>query len=90
LVERSAEIVVREVATMQALVDEFARFARMPAPAFAATRLDALLGEVLELYRSLKSGIEVRGEVADDVGEVWLGGQIPACDQPARRRDRGD
>ena len=72
LVERSVEIVVREVGTMQALVDEFSRFARMPGPAFSATRLDALVAEVLSLYQSLKAGVEVSGAVAPDVGEVWL------------------
>jgi two-component system nitrogen regulation sensor histidine kinase NtrY len=72
LVERSSEIIVREVATMQALVDEFARFARMPGPAFAATRLDELLEEVLGLYRGLKPGVQVTGGVDPDVGECWL------------------
>jgi two-component system nitrogen regulation sensor histidine kinase NtrY len=72
LVERAAEIVVREVATMQALVDEFARFARMPGPTFAATRLGELVEEVLALYRNLKPGVEVAGTVDPEVGQVWL------------------
>ncbi len=72
LVDRSAEIIVREVDGMQELVDEFARYARMPGPRFAATRFEPLLGEVLDLYRDLKSGVAVDGGVAPEVGEVWV------------------
>jgi two-component system nitrogen regulation sensor histidine kinase NtrY len=72
LVDRSAEIIVREVDNMQALVDEFARFARMPGPSFAATRFEPLLDEVLDLYRDLKTGVPVGGSVEPEVGEVWV------------------
>jgi two-component system nitrogen regulation sensor histidine kinase NtrY len=72
LVERSVDIIVREVANMQNLVDEFSRFARMPGPRFAATRFEPLLDDVIGLYRDLKTGVEVDGRVAPDVGEVWL------------------
>ena len=72
LLEQSVDVIVREVASMQTLVDEFSRFARMPAPTFAATRFEPLLEETLALYRELKPGVAVRGEVALGVGEVWV------------------
>ncbi len=72
LVERSVDIIVREVANMQSLVDEFSRFARMPGPHFEATRLAPLLDEVLTLYRDIKPGVEVSGEAEAGVGEVWV------------------
>jgi two-component system nitrogen regulation sensor histidine kinase NtrY len=75
LLERSVEVIVREVDNMQLLVDEFSRFARMPAPSFAATRFEPLLEEVLGLYREIKPGVAVTGEVAPGVGAVWVDGE---------------
>jgi len=72
LVEPSVDIIVREVTTMQGLVDEFSRYARMPGPQLAATRIDRLIGEVLALYRGVKPGVEVRAEIAGDPGEAWI------------------
>jgi len=72
LVERSVEIIVREVGNMQALVDEFSRFAKMPGPAFAATRFEPMVADVLDLYREIKEGVTVSGRVDPEVGEVWV------------------
>ena len=72
LVEPSVDIIVREVATMQGLVDEFSRYARMPGPQLAATPVGKLIDEVLALYREVKPGVEVRAEVAGDLGEAWI------------------
>jgi len=72
LVERSVDIIVREVGNMQTLVDEFSRFAKMPGPNFAATRFEPMVADVLDLYRDLKSGVSVRGRVDPEVGEVWV------------------
>lgn len=64
VLEASAETIVREVARLQALVDEFSRFARMPAPQPVAVDLAALTEELLPLYRGLKPGLTVRAEIA--------------------------
>jgi len=72
LLERSVDIIVREVGNMQSLVDEFSRFARMPGPHFTATRFEPLLEEVITLYRDLKTGVQVDGRVEPDVGAVWV------------------
>jgi two-component system, NtrC family, nitrogen regulation sensor histidine kinase NtrY len=72
LVERSVDIIVKEVANMQQLVDEFSRFARMPGPHFAPTRLDPIVDDLLELYRGLKTGVQVSGRVAPETGEVGV------------------
>jgi nitrogen fixation/metabolism regulation signal transduction histidine kinase len=71
LIERSVDIIVREVANMQQLVDEFSRFARMPGPHFVAMRFEPLLDDLVALHRDLKTGVMVGGSVAPDVGEVW-------------------
>ena len=72
LVEPSVDIIVREVANMQALVDEFSRYARMPGPQLVPARVERLVAEVLALYREVKPGVEVRAEAAGDLGEAWL------------------
>jgi two-component system nitrogen regulation sensor histidine kinase NtrY len=71
LVERSVDIIVREVANMQQLVDEFSRFARMPGPHFVAMRFEPLVDDLVALHRDLKSGVHVDGRVDPGVGEVW-------------------
>jgi two-component system nitrogen regulation sensor histidine kinase NtrY len=72
LVEESVDTIVTAVGTLQSLVDEFSRYARMPGPQLAPTRIDRLLPEVVALYRDVKPGVEVRGETAADVGEPWV------------------
>jgi len=72
LVERSVDIIVREVDNMQSLVDEFSRFARMPGPRFAATRFEPLADELVALYRDLKTGVQVGARVDPATGEVWV------------------
>ncbi|HEX9799194.1 MAG TPA: ATP-binding protein [Thermoanaerobaculia bacterium] len=72
LVERSVDIIVKEVANMQQLVDEFSRFARMPGPHFAPTALEPIVDDLLELYRDLKTGVPVSGRVAAGTGEVGV------------------
>jgi two-component system nitrogen regulation sensor histidine kinase NtrY len=72
LVEPSVDIIVREVTTMQGLVDEFSRYARMAGPQLAPTRIDRMVHEVLALYREVKPGVEVRAETDEDLGEAWV------------------
>lgn len=70
--EEGVEIIGREVATLQSMVDEFSRYARMPRPHPAPTDLGGLVTETLDLYRDLKPGVEVSSEVAAGLGEVAL------------------
>ncbi|MFN7942945.1 MAG: ATP-binding protein [Thermoanaerobaculia bacterium] len=72
LLEESVEIIGREVATMQAMVDEFSRYAKMPGPQLAPTALRPLVAEVVALYRDVKPGVELRNLVGENLGEIWL------------------
>jgi two-component system nitrogen regulation sensor histidine kinase NtrY len=72
LVEESVDTIVAAVGTLSNLVDEFSRYARMPGPQLAPTRIDRLLGEVVALYRGVKPGVEVRPAVEPDLGDPWL------------------
>ncbi len=70
--EEGVELITREVAEMQAMVDEFSRYARMPRPRPAQVDLRRLVDETLDLYRDIKPGVAVAGEVAADLSEAWI------------------
>ena len=71
-VEEAVETIVREVKSMQAMVDEFSRYARMPGPRPAEVDLERLVDDTLNLYRKLKPGVEVEAEVEDDAKQAWV------------------
>ena len=66
------EIIVREVSTLQGMVDEFSRYARMPYPHLQETDFAKLVDETLDLYQGIKDGVEVRGEVAQGAHQIWI------------------
>jgi two-component system, NtrC family, nitrogen regulation sensor histidine kinase NtrY len=70
--EEGVEIITREVRTLQGMVDEFSRYARMPRPQPARVDLVRLMDDTLHLYRDLKPGVELAWEVADEVAEAWV------------------
>jgi two-component system nitrogen regulation sensor histidine kinase NtrY len=61
--ENAVSIIVREVGTMKTLVDEFARFARMPRARPTTVDLRRLLDETVTLYRDIKPGVEVTSAI---------------------------
>jgi two-component system, NtrC family, nitrogen regulation sensor histidine kinase NtrY len=69
--EEGVHIIVREVETLKTMVDEFSRFARMPRPQPADVDLAGMVQETVKLYRSVKPGVEVAGEVAPDAAHAW-------------------
>ena len=71
-IEDGVEIIVREVATLQGMVDEFSRFARMPRPQPAPTDVPRLLAETLHLYQNVKPGVEVEARLDGDLAGVTL------------------
>ncbi|HEX3531812.1 MAG TPA: ATP-binding protein [Thermoanaerobaculia bacterium] len=71
-IEQGAEIIIREVLTLQGMVDEFSRYARMPRPRPAPVDLSRLVSEALHLYRDLKPGVEVASEVDPALPPAWL------------------
>ncbi len=70
--EESVEIIGREVKTLEAMVDEFSRYARLPEPQPERIDLAQLFADTLQLYRNVKPGVEVEGRVAPEVGEVFV------------------
>jgi two-component system nitrogen regulation sensor histidine kinase NtrY len=71
-IEDGVDIIVREVATLQGMVDEFSRFARMPRPQPARTDVPRLVAETLHLYQNLKPGVELEARLDGDLTGVTL------------------
>ncbi len=59
LVDECTSTIIGEVESLKELVDEFAQFARMPAPRVVPADLDALLAETLALYNGLFQDIRL-------------------------------
>ena len=72
LVEECTTTIVAEVESLKALVDEFAQFARMPAPKAIPSDLGALLNETLALYNGLFREIVIERRFAPGLPAVRL------------------
>ena len=59
LVDECTSTIIGEVESLKELVDEFAQFARMPAPRVVPADLDVLLNETLALYNGLFQDIRL-------------------------------
>jgi two-component system, NtrC family, nitrogen regulation sensor histidine kinase NtrY len=58
-IAQATETIVREVETMKRMVDEFARFARMPLPQPREVDLRKMIEDAVHLYRGVKPGVGV-------------------------------
>jgi two-component system nitrogen regulation sensor histidine kinase NtrY len=74
-IEDGVEVIVREVATLQGMVDEFSRYARMPRPQPARLDLPRLIDDTLRLYENLKPGVAVEARLAGDLSGVVADGE---------------
>jgi two-component system, NtrC family, nitrogen regulation sensor histidine kinase NtrY len=70
LVDECTSTIVGEVESLKDLVDEFAQFARMPAPRATPSDLNAVLGETLALYNGLFKEIRIDRRLATDLPAV--------------------
>ena len=70
LIEECTTTIVSEVDSLKGLVDEFAQFARMPAPRTVPTDLHGLLDEALNLYSGLFRHIRIERRFADGLPRV--------------------
>jgi two-component system nitrogen regulation sensor histidine kinase NtrY len=55
--------IVGEVSQLKRMVDEFARFARMPAVHLRHAQLEGILQQAVSLYRDVKKGVTIRVDV---------------------------
>jgi two-component system nitrogen regulation sensor histidine kinase NtrY len=70
LVDECTTTITGEVESLKALVDEFAQFARMPAPRTVPSDLNGLVGETLALYNGLFQQVHIERRFADGVPAV--------------------
>jgi len=70
LVEECTTTIVGEVESLKGLVDEFAQFARMPAPRTVPADLNAVLADTLALYNGLFREIRLERVFADELPRV--------------------
>ncbi|HEX6642674.1 MAG TPA: ATP-binding protein, partial [Thermoanaerobaculia bacterium] len=66
-IEQGTKTIVGEVAQLKRMVDEFARFARMPAIHLRHARLAEVLGEAAALGRDIKPGVTIAVDADDDI-----------------------
>jgi two-component system nitrogen regulation sensor histidine kinase NtrY len=65
--DEATNVIVNEVTSLKHMVDEFSKFARLPAPHMARQSLHEVLQEVVALYRSAQKDVEVLVEIDEDL-----------------------
>ncbi len=70
LLEEATATIIQEVDGLKQLVDEFSRFARMPALTLKATDLGRLLESVAVLYRDSHPGLSIKASFSPDLPQV--------------------
>ncbi len=66
-IDEGTKTIVSEVAHLKRMVDEFARFARMPAVHLRHAQLAEILQQAAGLYRDVKPGVTVSVAVENDI-----------------------
>ncbi len=72
LIEECTSTIVGEVESLKALVDEFAQFARMPAPRAVPSNLNGVITDTLALYNGLFSAVTLDRRLAPAIPPVRL------------------
>jgi two-component system nitrogen regulation sensor histidine kinase NtrY len=65
--DEATNVIVTEVGSLKHMVDEFSKFARLPAPQMARQSLNEVIQEVLTLYRAAHKDIEFCVEWDEDL-----------------------
>ncbi len=66
-IEQGTSTIINEVGQLKRMVDEFARFARMPAIHLRHAQLAEILQQAAGLYRDVKRGVTITVDVAEDI-----------------------
>ncbi len=70
VLERCTNTIISQVEELRRLVDEFSRFARMPAPRMMLTDLRELADEVISMYREGNPAIEFSIDAHPDLSRI--------------------
>ena len=68
--ERCTDTIVREVETLRALVDEFARLARFPSAKPERADLNGLIEAAVDVFQGRLAGVAIRTDLASGLPEV--------------------
>ena len=63
--EEATNVIISEVGTLKRMVDEFSKYARMPAPQMARQSLHDVVREVVSLYRGAHRDVQFHTELDD-------------------------
>jgi two-component system nitrogen regulation sensor histidine kinase NtrY len=72
VVREGTSTIVREVAALQRMVEEFSRFARLPESKPAQTRLNEVITAAVSLYTDRLNGITLESDLASDIPALLL------------------
>jgi PAS domain S-box-containing protein len=72
VVVEGTSTIVREVAALQRMVEEFSRFARLPELRPAKTSLNGVIREAVALYTDRLDDISIQCDLEEDLPTLWL------------------
>jgi two-component system nitrogen regulation sensor histidine kinase NtrY len=72
IVKEGTSTIVREVGTLQRMVEEFSRFARLPEASLVETSLNGVIRDTVALYAERLDGIRLECKLADDLPMMSL------------------
>ncbi len=72
VIEECVEAIIQEVSSLKRLVDEFVRFARLPAVSRVPNSMKELVDRTMALYEDRLNGTRVSLEVPDDLPPVLM------------------
>ena len=68
--DEATTVIINEVGSLKHMVDEFSKFARLPAPQMMRQSLHAVIQEVVTLYRAAHKDIELLVELDEDLPPI--------------------
>lgn len=68
--DEATNVIINEVGSLKHMLDEFAKFARLPAPQMTRQRLQDVLLETAALYRAAQKDIELVLEMDEDLPPI--------------------
>ncbi|MFY9553983.1 MAG: ATP-binding protein [Blastocatellia bacterium] len=72
VVREGTTTIVREVAALQRMVEEFSRFARLPEARRVEASLNAVVRDAVSLYAERLNGIRIECRLSNDLPSLWL------------------
>jgi PAS domain S-box-containing protein len=72
VVREGTSTIVREVAALQRMVEEFSRFARLPEARPVEASLNEVVSDAVSLYAERLDGIRMDCKLSDDLPVLWL------------------